>query len=360
MVIFEQKDEILNSSIAHDGADWSELSGDLVRLVASHVCTTTTSNCLGDNDDDVVERVGGKLLAGKKKKLRSSFNDVLSMTQVCSSWREVLLEHPIQGMESVRFGLPKELVTNFHFCSLGAGRKKSDFVSSRIASLIGNASARLPGRLPKLVSRSAHWGNACAALVVAMVATENWMRNANSRGGAPKYSAGPASGWQQQQKLVHHVGEGGGGGGESEMSIKDGGFQAFANDLVQLWKRGARLGSKFAQAVLGEAFYCGGGAELSKIPCIQDIEQAILWLLRAVDYGDKVEEIDPMLARSELLLAYIYQDGQDGESSYSDYMLYGRSDRSVQESVFWFRRAAKHGSIDAQKALRSLYNSGQY
>jgi len=32
----------------------------------------------------------------------------------------------------------------------------------------------------------------------------------------------------------------------------------------------------------------------------------------------------------------------------------------VQEAVYWFRRAASHGSIPAQEALRSLYSTGQY
>ena len=59
-------------------------------------------------------------------------------------------------------------------------------------------------------------------------------------------------------------------------------------------------------------------------------------------------------------MAYIFQDGQEGESSYSDMMLYGRSDRAIQEAVIWFRRAAKHGSIEAQEALRSMYSTGQY
>ena len=56
----------------------------------------------------------------------------------------------------------------------------------------------------------------------------------------------------------------------------------------------------------------------------------MVWLSRAADYGDDVEGDDPMLARSELLLAYVFQDGQEGDSSYSDYMLYGRNDRSVR------------------------------
>jgi len=33
---------------------------------------------------------------------------------------------------------------------------------------------------------------------------------------------------------------------------------------------------------------------------------------------------------------------------------------SYSEAVFWFRRAAKHGSIEAQQALSSLYSTGQY
>ncbi len=97
------------------------------------------------------------------------------------------------------------------------------------------------------------------------------------------------------------------------------------------------------------------------MPCVQDIEQAILWLSRAADHGGEVAGRDPMLARSELLLGYIFQDGQEGgETSYADFMLYGRNDRGMQEAVFWFRRAAGHGSVEAQESLRSLYSTGQY
>ena len=41
-------------------------------------------------------------------------------------------------------------------------------------------------------------------------------------------------------------------------------------------------------------------------------------------------------------------------------MLYGRNDRAIQEAVYWFKRAASHGSIEAQEALRSMYSTGQY
>ena len=47
--------------------------------------------------------------------------------------------------------------------------------------------------------------------------------------------------------------------------------------------------------------------ELSKLPCVCDTEQAVLWLSRACDYGERVQGKNPFLARSELLLAYIFQ-----------------------------------------------------
>lgn len=313
-----------------DSANWAALNKDLVLAIA-----TTT----GD------------------------FNDVLAMSQVCSQWRLALLESPVEGMENMTFCLPKQVVSRFHFCSL-AHEKGNPPVASAMPSftkpwLKPAFASSLPGRLPKLVTRSAHFGNASAALIVAMVSTEYCMRNANN---VSIHNRGKDKSllWQKYKEICDRM--------EDEQGLPSQrkthdyySFDAITFDLVQLWKRAARLGSKFAQAVLGESFYCGGGVELSKIPCTQDIEQAILWLSRAVDYGDKVEGKDPMLARSELLLGYIFHDGQEGEGTgYSDYMLYGKNDRAIQEAVFWFKRAAKHGSIEAHEILRSLYSTGQY
>jgi TPR repeat protein len=351
---------------AEGRAEWADLNGDLVRLVATAICAETRDGA-------------------------SRFRDLLSMTACCQSWRTELLEHPIFGLNRVEFSLPKTVVSNFRFCSLGQDktppdtrnpllREKPWLRPAYLSSLSRSRQIQIPGKLPKLVTRSAHFGNASAALVVALVSTENCMRSAeqNSR----RRGGGDGGGgdekellWKEYKDLCERM--------ENQMEAKEkkgkqienssqqqeqeeykySAFDAVQFDLIQLWKRGARLGSKFAQAVLGEAFYCGGGVQLSKIPCTRDIEQAILWLSRAADYGDQVEVSDPMLARSELLLAYIFQDGQeesDGGVGYSDVMLYGRNDRAVQEAVFWFKRAAKHGSSEAQEALRSMYSTGQY
>lgn len=358
---------------------WGELNGDLVRLIAAAICAGSSSEV---------------------RKGSETFRDLLSMSWTCQHWRTELLEHPIGGLNCVEFSLPRSVVSTFDFCNLGQERTPPSGPGNpllrdkpwlRSAYLSSMSRARLPGKLPKLVTRSAHFGNASAALVVALVSTETCMRSAeqNSRriagaGAGAGVGGGGRGGvdqkellWKEYKELCERL--------EEEIETNEGkakerksdrlaqlqqdqqykysAFDAVKFDLIQLWKRGARLGSKFAQAVLGEAFYCGGGVELSKIPCTRDIEQAILWLSRAADYGGQVDGSDSMLARSELLLAYIFQDGQeegDGGVGYSDVMLYGRNDRAIQEAVFWFKRAAKHGSSEAQEALRSMYSTGQY
>ena len=292
---------------------------------------------------DVVRHVASNL----------EFNDVLAMSRVCGHWRTALLDSPAEGLVDRRFGLPKAVANRFEYCTLD-GRAKDEAAKGKRGPLQRLMSKKsLPGRLPKLVKRCAQWGSSSAALVVAMVSTEVCLGRSSLGGGRGATPVRKGEVWQKYREICEDLGK----DDRSQVAYS---FEAMAFDLVHLWKRGARLGEKFCQAVLGEAFYCGGGVELSKIPCVQDVEQAVLWLSRAADYGDDVEGDDPMLARSELLLAYIFQDGQEGDSSYSDYMLYGRNDRSVQEAVYWFRRAASHGSIPAQEALRSLYSTGQY
>ena len=306
-------------------APWAALPPDLVRLVGSFVL--------------------GRGGAG----LKGGFNDLLAMTQACGPWRSALLDSPSEGLLEHSFQLPVQVTNGFVYCSVGGGKRRLNQQPCRLQQLMSRNRPHLPGKLPKLVTRSAQWGNPSAALVVAAVATEICMAGSP---GLRSGNTGPGV-WQKYWEICEDLGK---------KKDPKGGYtlEAAAFDLVHLWKRGARLGSKLCQAVLGEAFYCGGGVELSRIPCANDVEQAVLWLSRAVDHGADVEGADLMLARSELLLAYIFQDGQEGESSYSDMMLYGRSDRAIQEAVFWFRRAAKHGSIEAQEALRSMYSTGQY
>lgn len=248
------------------------------------------------------------------------FRDVLAMTGVCTQWRSSLLSQPVDGVLACSYQLRK-----------GWSAMRSQVPGVRSLDVVERCAIPASAPLPRLVSRSAQWGNASSALIVAIAATDVALRR--SRRSNPRGRVSTDS------LILSYSRE---------------------QDVLQLWKRAAHLGSKPAQMLLGEAFYRGGGVAFSSLPCIHDIEQAIMWLTRAAEGGDSREGRDAALARTELLLAYIFADGQEGGDNYSDFMLYGRSEKATQEAIYWYRRAAKHGSHEAQEALRSLYSTGQY
>eukprot|EP00216_Chloropicon_sp_CCMP2111_P005523 CAMPEP_0198246444 /NCGR_PEP_ID=MMETSP1446-20131203/45979_1 /TAXON_ID=1461542 ORGANISM="Unidentified sp, Strain CCMP2111" /NCGR_SAMPLE_ID=MMETSP1446 /ASSEMBLY_ACC=CAM_ASM_001112 /LENGTH=329 /DNA_ID=CAMNT_0043930765 /DNA_START=527 /DNA_END=1516 /DNA_ORIENTATION=+ len=291
---------------------WANLSDDLVRLIASYCCE-------GRDEEEGQQR-------------RDRFSDVFAMSAVCSRWRQAVLSARVEGLETCRFELPPALFCQFQYLQPPGGRKAWN---RRIFNI-----PPLPLPLPKLVTASAQWGNADSALVLAMVATETVLREHN---GTNRCMNAAALGIRCRDSCL--------------------------SELLHLWRWGAELGSRYAQTVLGEAFYCGGAGVLSKLPCARDVNQATAWLSMAAMGGDKVDGKDAMLARAELLLAYILLDAQEealkaskdsGSTCHLIAHVTAEHDRSIQKAIYWFSRASKHGSSEAQEVLRSMYSTGQY
>jgi len=110
------------------------------------------------------------------------------------------------------------------------------------------------------------------------------------------------------------------------------------------WRKAAKAGFREAQLRVGEAFYKGS----CNLP--QDPEEAFLWLNRAVrglPDAPPVAGKDDTAAKAFLILAFMYFDGEGLPTD-------------QQEAVKHFKRAAAYGSLEAEKNLGSIYNSGQY
>ncbi len=243
--------------------DWGHLNGDLVRLVATSLLSAEAARASRPSGAAAGE-ASGEAGRGREK----AFSGVLAMTQVCSAWRASLLDAPLEGMVHVEFSLPKDLVRSFRFCSLGSNvglfggflGGMPPQVYARSGMPLAQMRLRKLGQLPGLLSRWAHWGNAHAALVVAFISTENCLGRTNAdalrRGGGPPSERvtsqeDNARMWQKYQAMGVPLSKQDPSAAAGPLaSFSKYGEHAMALDLIQLWKRGARLGSKCCQAVL--------------------------------------------------------------------------------------------------------------
>lgn len=137
-----------------------------------------------------------------------------------------------------------------------------------------------------------------------------------------------------------------------------------AADAMRPWKKAAVAGHVEAQLRLGLAMYRGSCG------CMQDAEEAHLWLMRAVRQvqggdgeggggsgvagaavargaGAKEALHSNVLRQAGLILGYMAHDGEGAK-------------RDPEEAVRWFRLAAEQGCQEATQVLGWIYNTGQF
>ena len=96
------------------------------------------------------------------------------------------------------------------------------------------------------------------------------------------------------------------------------------------FRSSAEHGDRAGQAMLGFAYYQGGGVA-------KDHKQAIEWFRKAADQGE---------ARAQEMLGLMYNEG-DAVA------------KDKKQAAVWFRKAAEQGRANAQNMMGSMYRSGE-